>query len=97
MRSPFEPSFVLGLKTILPAIGCGKPSKIVKAVNPFSRSFPPRSGLTSTRGAGAPLLLPELARSSGREGGKGTKGRPIPANFVPKALLDCIPSMLLWW
>ncbi|MEY9199442.1 hypothetical protein ABIA16_004621 [Sinorhizobium fredii] len=35
----------------------------------------PRSGLASARGAGAPLLLPELARSSGREGGKGTKRR----------------------
>ncbi|NKL21179.1 hypothetical protein GFM07_19215 [Rhizobium leguminosarum bv. viciae] len=35
----------------------------------------PRSGLALTRGAGAPLLLPEFARSSGREGGKGTKRR----------------------
>ncbi|RVL83935.1 hypothetical protein CN140_12410 [Sinorhizobium meliloti] len=35
----------------------------------------PRSGLASARGAGAPLLLPEFARSSGREGGKGTKRR----------------------
>lgn len=25
------------------------------------------------------------------------QGRPIPARFAPKALLDCIQSMLLWW
>ncbi|RVK90623.1 hypothetical protein CN152_28845, partial [Sinorhizobium meliloti] len=37
----------------------------------------PRSGLMP-EGAGAPLLLPELARSSGGEGGKGTNRRGLP-------------------
>ncbi len=36
----------------------------------------PRTGLMP-EGAGAPLLLPELARSSGGEGGKGTSRRGI--------------------
>ncbi len=37
----------------------------------------PRTGLMP-EGAGAPLLLPELARSSGGEGGKGTSRRGLP-------------------
>ncbi|RUW82230.1 MAG: hypothetical protein EOS71_27530 [Mesorhizobium sp.] len=40
---------------------------------PAKRSFCPK-------GAGAPLLLPELARSSGREGGKQKTGR----GFAPE-------------
>ncbi|RVP41280.1 hypothetical protein CN075_25450, partial [Sinorhizobium meliloti] len=56
----------------------------------------PRSGLMP-EGAGAPLLLPELARSSGGEGGQGDKSEGTPhllqADFLACSTISFLPSI----